>query len=99
MRLAIRICACLEQRVDDFGVTFCSGPHQRRLLLKRIRRIHIDATIEQQAHSRKTAGTRGGHQRCLAFRMRALRIGAGLEEEFHHPASPVRLASSKGVTP
>ena len=81
---AIGIRSGLEQCVNDFGMTFSGGPHQCRLLLEFIRRIHVDTALSSMRTAGNTAGSRRGHQWCFAFRMRAFRIGAAFEKNLHH---------------
>ena len=71
-----------DERLDDCGVTFGGGPHERRLSARQFG-IHLGPAGQKRAHDRDAARARGSHQRSLAAGDRAVRIGPGLEERVH----------------
>ena len=93
LSLTVRIRARFEQQIDDVGVAFRGGPHQRRGLLKGLGGVHVGASREQQAHGGDASCARRAEQRRLTFRVRALWIGARPQEQIDHRcvAVPARL--------
>ena len=82
--LTVRIRARFEQQIDDVGMAFRGGPHQRRGLLKGLGGVHVGAAREQQAHGRDAPCARRAEQRRLTLRVRALWIGARPQEQIDH---------------
>jgi len=81
MRLKIRV--GLDQGLNHFRVLFCGGPHQGRLILNRLGRVDVRAVDEQHPDGVRTAGPGTRHERRFTRANRCIRIGAGLQEQFH----------------
>ena len=97
VRLAIGIRAGFQQRLDDVQVAFGRRPHQRRLLLIRIRRV--DDGLESSSGPRRRGLCATRHQRRLAVGMPAGRLGSASSSALMIATSPLRLACSSGVMP
>ena len=70
-----------DERCDHVRVMFRCGPHQRRLALRRLLRVHVGSTSDQHSNGVHAAAARARHERCLAGRDRRVWIGAGVQEE------------------
>ena len=60
---------------------FRRGPHQRRLVLRRLLRVHVGAASNQHPDGVRAAAARARHDRRLAGGDRRIGIGAGLQEQ------------------
>ena len=70
----------VDERFHDVGVTLGRGPHQRRLILRRLFCVHCRAVLDQHANRVHTAGLRAGHQRSYARGYGRVWIGARFQK-------------------
>ena len=82
--------ARLDEHLDDLGMLFGRGPHQRGLVVLALLRVHIGAASEQRFHRAGVTGARAGHQHRLAVHERRVRIGACREEPLDHCRAAIR---------
>ena len=87
MRLEIR--PRLDERLKHLRMLFRGGPHQRRLMLRRLFGVHVGATNEQRANGVGGTGSGARHQRCFARRDRRVRICPRFQEQIHEPGASV----------
>ena len=79
-----------RQPGDHGRVALGRRPHQGRLAAPPFPRVDRGAVPEQRGHAVDDAGPRGGHQRRLAVRRRAVRVGPGAQQHFHDARVPAR---------
>ena len=87
-RLRLDVGAARDEQLDDVGMVFGDGPHQRRLRAHGVLRVDVGAAVEQQRDGLDVARSRRGHQRRLAAGSGGVHVGAGVEQ----PAQDRRVA-------
>ena len=85
-----QIRACLDKGPNNIDVPFCGGPHQRGLMLRRLCRVHIGATAEQQANGGDVTASGARHQRRLTGRDRRVGMCSRVQEQRHERSASVR---------
>ena len=83
-RASPNISAELEQRLDDPRMLLGHGPHQRRLFVDRLFRIHLRAGGQQCRHGSDLSGTGALHEHGLAAQQRRVWIRSSRQQLLDH---------------
>ena len=81
--------SCLDQRPDDVRVPPRNGPHQSRMSLPRLIRVHVRPVTQERSDRLHVARAGACDERRLPGPLGRIRIGARVQEGLHHGGAPV----------
>ena len=83
LRTRLKFRTMLNEQSDDVRMMLRDGPHERRLVLRRLLRVDVGSTGNQHPNSVGTAGAGARHDRRLAGTNRRIWIGPGFEQPLY----------------